>query len=51
MTGGPPLLNGYSQGAKIKIIGGVPWSLFIFPIAIWLYKSRRQLAQETLFIL
>jgi len=23
-----------------------PWSLFIFPIAIWLYKSRRQLAQD-----
>ena len=50
MTGGPPVLNAYLQGAKIKIIGGVTNLLpyrFIVTSAI---RSREQVKGKTIGI-
>ena len=50
MTGGPPVLNAYLQGAKIKIIGGVtnllPYRFVVTPAI----RSREQVKGKTIGI-
>ncbi len=50
MTGGPPVLNAYLQGAKIKIIGGVtnllPYRFIVAPAI----RSREQVKGKTIGI-